>query len=190
MPSDKDQATTAASSSVAASTRPKTTATATVAAAADSSRPSPKAVASTTSSILGPSAAASSGTSGSTSSAVPGTSRTPGTSRSSYQPLSNPVVLNTLRDPSHYEELNVIGNGETEIMHNPRLLGRQVVNKVCKMCSESCPSMLRRHGSSSTAQRPTELAEINLQNLFHNLPPQTVYDKSREEMKVKKTKKE
>ena len=49
--------------------------------------------------------------------AVSGTSRTPGTYRSSYQPLSQPVVLNTLRDPSHYEELSVIGNGETEMMY-------------------------------------------------------------------------
>ena len=117
MPSDKEQAAASASSSAAAtaSTRPKATTTPTVAAAADSSRPSPKAAASTT----GPSAAApspaaassaASGTSGSTSSSsgIAGSSR-------SFQP--QPVVLNTLRDPSHYEELSVIGNGETEMMY-------------------------------------------------------------------------
>ena len=108
MPSDKEKTAAAAS---AASTRPKTT----VAAAADSSRPSPKAAptaASTTgqahtTSAQPPATSATSGTSGSSSSGLPGTSRS-----NQPPPPPQPVVLNTLRDPSHYEELNVIGNGE------------------------------------------------------------------------------
>ena len=41
------------------------------------------------------------------------------------------------------------------------------------MFSESSPCLLGEHGSCSTAQRPVELSENILQNLFHNLPPQT-----------------
>jgi hypothetical protein len=49
-----------------------------------------------------------------TSSVATSTSRTtaPVASSSGTQPLHHPAVLNTLRDPSHYEELSVIGNGE------------------------------------------------------------------------------
>ena len=44
------------------------------------------------------------------------------------------------------------------------------------MFSENLPCLLRQHGSCSTAQRPEKLSEKILQNLFHSLTPQTVYD--------------
>ena len=96
MPSDKEQAAAAAAAATAA-TRPKAS-TAAVAAAADSSKPSPNA----------PSTSASAGTTRPTAASGPSGSRSSGSSAQTQQP----VVLNTLRDPSHYEELNVIGNGE------------------------------------------------------------------------------
>ena len=105
MPSDKEQATAAAAAT--ASTRPKAAA---VAAAADSSKPSPNApsTSSAAASTTRPSAA--SGPSGSRSSG------------SSSQ--TQPVVLNTLRDPSHYEELNVIGNGEMRLFRSCFVVAR------------------------------------------------------------------
>ena len=42
------------------------------------------------------------------------------------------------------------------------------------MISESSPCLLGQHGSCSTAQRPVELSENILQNLFNKLLPQTV----------------
>ena len=46
--------------------------------------------------------------------------------------------------------------------------------RFCKMFSESSPCLLGQHSICSTAQRPVELSENILQNLFHNLMPQTV----------------
>ena len=42
------------------------------------------------------------------------------------------------------------------------------------MFSRSSPCLLGQHGSCSSAQLPVELTENMLQNLFLNLPPQTV----------------
>ena len=54
-------------------------------------------------------------------------------------------------------------------------LGRQVeCKRFCNMFSGSSPSLLRQHGSCSSALLPVELSENMLQNLFLNLPPQTV----------------
>ena len=41
------------------------------------------------------------------------------------------------------------------------------------MFSESSPCLLVQHSSFVTAQKPVELLEKNLQNLFHSLTPQT-----------------
>ena len=50
--------------------------------------------------------------------------------------------------------------------------------RLCKsfwnMFSGSPPCLLGQHGSCSSAQLPVELSENMLQNLFHNLLPQTV----------------
>ena len=43
------------------------------------------------------------------------------------------------------------------------------------MFSESSPCLFGQHRSCSTAQRPVELLEDLLQNIFHNLRPQTVW---------------
>ena len=45
--------------------------------------------------------------------------------------------------------------------------------RFCNTFSESSPCLLGQHGSCSTAQRPVELSEHMLQNLFHNLTSQT-----------------
>ena len=42
------------------------------------------------------------------------------------------------------------------------------------MFSGSSPCLLGQHGSCNSAQLPVELLENMLQNLFLNLPPQTV----------------
>ena len=42
------------------------------------------------------------------------------------------------------------------------------------MFSGSSPCLLGQHGSCSSAQLPVEFSENMLQNLFLNLPPQTV----------------
>ena len=44
------------------------------------------------------------------------------------------------------------------------------------MFSGSPPCLLGQHGSCSSAQLPVELSENMLQNLFLNLPPQTVQE--------------
>ena len=41
------------------------------------------------------------------------------------------------------------------------------------MCFKSSPSLLGQHGSCSTAQRPGELSENHLQNIWNKLPPLT-----------------
>ena len=43
------------------------------------------------------------------------------------------------------------------------------------MFSESSPCLLGQHSSCSTAQQPVELSKNILQNLFHNLTPQTSF---------------
>ena len=53
-----------------------------------------------------------------------------------------------------------------------------MLKRFCNMFSESSPSLLGQHCNCSTAQRPVELTENILQNLFHKLPPQTVVAKS------------
>ena len=42
------------------------------------------------------------------------------------------------------------------------------------MFSKSSPCSLGQYGSCSTAHQPAELSENISQNLFHNLPPQTL----------------
>ena len=46
--------------------------------------------------------------------------------------------------------------------------------RFCKIFSVSFPRLLEQHFSGTSAQLPVELSENMLQNLFHNLPPQTV----------------
>ena len=52
--------------------------------------------------------------------------------------------------------------------------GGRLCKRFCNMFSGSSPCLLGQHGSCSSAQLPVELSENMLQNLFHNLPPQTV----------------
>ena len=52
--------------------------------------------------------------------------------------------------------------------------GGRLCTRFCNMFSGSSPCFLGQHGRCSSAQLPVELAETMLQNLFLNLPPQTV----------------
>ena len=52
--------------------------------------------------------------------------------------------------------------------------GGRLCTRFCNMFSGSSPCLLGQHGSCNSAQLPVELLENMLQNLFLNLPPQTV----------------
>ena len=52
--------------------------------------------------------------------------------------------------------------------------GGRLSKRFCNMISGSSPCLLGQHGNCSSAQLPVELPENMLQNLFLNLPPQTV----------------
>ena len=52
--------------------------------------------------------------------------------------------------------------------------GGRLSKRFCSMFSGNSPCLLGQHGSCSSAQLPVELSENMLQNLFLNLPPQTV----------------
>ena len=57
---------------------------------------------------------------------------------------------------------------------SPTVWGGRLSKRFCSMFSWSSPCLLGQHGSCSTAQLPVDLSENMLQNLFPNLPPQTV----------------
>ena len=52
--------------------------------------------------------------------------------------------------------------------------GVRLRKRFYRMFSESSPCLLWQHSSCSTTQRPAELSENILQNIFHNLSPKTV----------------
>ena len=70
-----------------------------------------------------------------------------------------------------------LGRGASRAAHNILCTawGGNLFWRFCILFSERSPCLLGQHGSCSTAQRPGELSENILQNLFHKLPPQTVH---------------
>ena len=75
-------------------------------------------------------------------------------------------MLNPVGPPCTHQMSNSYFNHETFVW---------LWKRFCSMFSESwSPCLLSQHGSCSTVQQPVEVSVNILQNLFHNLPPQTV----------------
>ena len=64
----------------------------------------------------------------------------------------------------HAHPLEAAGDGVNVLREGRYSPGRQVVNRFCKMFFESSPCLL---------EKPFGTLKKNLQNLFHNLIPQT-----------------
>ena len=83
---------------------------------------------------------------------------------------------NTYRDQSLLDQDTLLYFSKPAIERplNYTVWGGNLSKRFCNIFSESSHCLLGYHGSYSTAQRPVELSENILQNLFNMLPPQTV----------------